>query len=114
MACFLVVDMKWYERRPLCNNNADSAPCINGHVFLLCWRCTGGVVGATIALSLFVFLNFNLPFAPAILSWLLILPACADYWLKKKRVIKPSNVRRFLTGLLLGIPFSCFAYTCFF
>ena len=106
--------MKWYKRRPLCNNNVDSAPCINGHIFLLCWRCTGGAVGSTIALSLFVFLKISLPLALAILSWLLILPACIDYWLIKKRNIRPNNVRRFLTGLLLGIPFSCFAYTCYF
>ena len=106
--------MKWYKRRPLCNNNADSAPCINGHIFLLCWRCTGATVGATIALSFCVFLRISLPLATTVLSWLFVLPACGDYWLIKKRNIKPSNVRRFLTGVLLSIPFSCFVYTCFF
>lgn len=37
--------MRFFERRPLCNNNPSSAPHIKGRCFILCWRCSGGVIG---------------------------------------------------------------------
>lgn len=96
--------MKIVIRRPICNNNPSSAPHINGRCFWLCWRCTGVVAGAFIT-TIFTFItDCSWKIIPIV--FLLSLPACADYCCIRKKVILPSNRRRFITGVLLGIPVS--------
>ena len=96
--------MSFFKRRPLCNNNPSSAPHINGHCFILCWRCTGGIIGVFIwhLINKIVYLDFKIE--EVFYLCLLILPACIDYILINSNIIKPSNIRRFLTGCLLGFP----------
>lgn len=91
-----------FSRRPICNNNPESAPHYNNHCFILCWRCCGSVLGI-----------FHGGFFDRLFGWsesnvriesmlLLILPAVIDYYLIKFNRIKPSNKRRCITGILLG------------
>ena len=70
-----------FSRRPICNNNPESAPHYNNHCFILCWRCCGSVLGI-----------FHGGFFDRLFGWsesnvriesmlLLILPAVIDYYL---------------------------------
>lgn len=99
--------MKILCRRPLCNNNPSSAPHINGKCFFLCWRCTGAVVGAfgTIVISFIT----DCVLAKYFVVYLLALPAVIDYFLTRAKLIQASNVRRFISGVLLGIPLATIA-----
>lgn len=97
--------MKLTGARPICNKNPSSAPNINGKSFILCWRCIGGGVGGFIMiLTTFIFKiehstnNFY--------YFLLAAPAVVDYSLIRAELIRPSNVRRFITGVLLGMSVS--------
>lgn len=99
---FLVADMKIFLRKPLCNNNPASAPHINGKCFFLCWRCTGAVVGAFVAIVSSFIVDCIL--AKYFVIYLLALPAAIDYFLTRAKIVHPNNVRRFISGILLGIP----------
>lgn len=92
------------NRRPLCNNNPASAPRFNGKCFLLCWRCTGALVGGFIVTAISFAMDCICSVTP--LVFLLILPACIDYFCIRRKIIPPSNTRRFVTGVMLGIPIS--------
>lgn len=96
--------MKKLGRRPLCNNNASSAPHIKGYCFYLCWRCTGGIIGAFLwgLIRSIVQVNFNT--MEMCLFCLLVIPGVIDYVLIRMNRVKPCNGRRFVTGLLLGAP----------
>lgn len=94
--------MKILSRKPLCNNNPSSAPHINGNCFFLCWRCTGAVAGA-FAATVFSFI-VDCILAKHFVVYLLALPAVIDYILTRTKIVQPSNVRRFISGVLFGIP----------
>ncbi|WP_075968009.1 DUF2085 domain-containing protein [Murdochiella massiliensis] len=93
--------------RPLCNNNPSSAPHINGKCFFLCWRCTGAVVRAfgTIVITFIT----DCVLAKDFVIYLFALPAGIDYFLTRSKLIRASNVRRFITGARLGIPLATIA-----
>lgn len=92
-------------RRPLCNGKPETAPSIGGKPFILCWRCSGGVVG--LCLYLIFFQNIICE-KMKLLGIFLCIPAILDFYLNKLKVKRPSNVTRFLSGLLLGICVGCF------
>lgn len=94
--------MKILSRKPLCNNNPSSATHINGKCFFLCWRCTWAVVGAFVAIVFSFIADCTL--AKYFVVYLLALPAVFDYFLTRMKIVQPSNVRRFISGILLGIP----------
>ena len=96
--------MKLFNRRPICNNNPNSAPMIDGVPFLLCWRCTGAVLGIATGLIL----QKIIPSAYDDLSSLKLvvifsLPALIDFSLNRLRLKKESNIMRFITGVSLGL-----------
>ena len=90
------------NRMPICNNNPSSAPSINGKCFFLCWRCTGGILGAMLIISIIFLANINTTIRSSLISIVLIIPATVDYVLIRIKAIKPCNIRRFVTGFLLG------------
>lgn len=92
-------------RRPLCNGKPETAPRLGGKPFILCWRCSGGVVGLFLYFILFQNIMCE---KMKLLGLLLCIPAILDFYLNKFKVKRPSNVTRFLSGLLLGICVGCF------
>lgn len=90
------------KRRPLCNNNPESAPHINGRCFWLCWRCIG-VISSTFVVTFLSFV-FDYDLKMKMAYFLLIIPACVDYFLIRAKITRASNLRRFIAGAMLGIP----------
>lgn len=85
-------------RRPICNGKSETAPHIYGHTFVLCWRCTGGVLGLALYLlfeKIFVDLMGIIHF--------FFVPAVIDFYLNKYKMKKPNNKLRFVTGVMLGM-----------
>ena len=93
--------MKLFNRRPICNNNSNSAPVLNGRPFFLCWRCCGAICG--LFFSAIVSIFFRFPFDNYVVLFLLIIPAVLDYSLNRLNLKKENNKLRFITGILLGI-----------
>ncbi len=88
----------------MCNNKPESAPKIMGKPFILCWRCTGVLIGSAFtAIFLFHITDLMKPQEIA-LTLLLALPAIIDFGLGHYGVVRASNIRRFLTGVILGVP----------
>lgn len=90
--------------RPICNKNPSSAPIVCGKPFFLCWRCTGAIISAIVTI-IFCFYHRNICSTKVLLlSSFLAIPGAIDKVLGDNSIIKPSTIRRFVTGLLLGIP----------
>ncbi len=102
------MEKKWYNYRPICNRNASSAPLICGKRFFLCYRCTFGVIGAAIANTFLLFFQFQQIGAALLAIICCAMPGTLDYVLTKYNVIKPSNLRRAVTGFLIGIAVAVF------
>jgi uncharacterized membrane protein len=83
---------------PLCNQKPDRAPCICGHTFILCWRCTGLVFGALLAYILLLIMS-----PIGYYGMLFIIPVGIDGILQYHYGIMSNNVRRFITGLIGGL-----------
>lgn len=98
--------MKIKHRKPICNNNPSSAPSINGKVFFLCWRCSGVLIGVAIITVLFFFGVIDVSKKMVLQSSILGLPALVDYIGIRVTIFRPSNLRRTITGILLGVPIS--------
>lgn len=94
------------SKYPICNHNPSSAPTINGKCFILCWRCTGAIVGALLLFVALFYMNAGSNISLELLLIPLAFPALVDYVLIRRGIIPPSNRRRFVTGALLGIPLS--------
>ena len=113
MDSFQEANMLNAKRWPVCNNNPESAPHFHGKCFLLCWRCTGGLVGACFWYGIYTALSVNLSEDILVLLWMLFVPpAVIDYFLIRLKYIAPSNFRRFITGCLLGVPISAAVIWC--
>lgn len=96
---------------PLCNKDPTSAPHIGGKCFFLCWRCTGIAVGSFLTAFFLFCLRVPITLPCAVSACVLIIPATIDYILIKSCYVKPSNPRRFISGILLGISIALFV--CF-
>ena len=103
---FPEAEMGILNRRPLCNNNSQSAPHINGKCFILCWRCIGVLTGVLTVSVLRLWFDVSIEENDLLYSIVMILPAYVDYVLIRCRLIRPNNIRRFFTGVLLGVPFA--------
>lgn len=90
----------------ICNHTPSSAPKINRKCFILCWRCTGVIVGALLLFVALFYMNAGSNISLELLLIPLAFPAPVDYVLIRSGIIPPSNRRRFVTGVLLGIPLS--------
>lgn len=88
---------------PICNKRPERAPKIFGHVFFLCWRCTGIVLGA--GCMLFLIGQVSLVLCPElfVLSIACMLPLICDGIMQYGYTLVSNNFRRFTTGLLFGI-----------
>lgn len=86
---------------PLCNKRPERAPHICGHVFPLCWRCTGVLIGVLIIDILCIILTLK-PIVIIPLS-ILCLPMFIDVYRQYGLKLMSTNPRRFYTGFLCGI-----------
>ena len=94
---------KIVNRKPWCNNKPHTAPHFGGKCFILCWRCCGGVIGALVSIIILLCSGEKLSIS---INWkwaLLCVPAIIDFYLNKYEILLESNLRRFITGILLGI-----------
>ena len=83
---------------PLCNKKPERAPHIYGHTFILCWRCTGLIIGACFGIIARLILgNFSQ------IYYLLLLPVAIDGGLQYIFRIMSNNPRRFITGFVGGL-----------
>ena len=97
----------WIGKKPLCNKERKRAPIIFGHSFILCWRCSGLVIGGLIGSYLYstgaLNCRNNMYFI-----FLLGAPLIIDTITQRIANIESTNKKRFITGILLGIALSNF------
>ena len=94
-------------KKPLCNKDRKRAPIIFGHSFILCWRCSGLIIGGLIGSYLY---------AAGVLScknngyfiFLLGAPLIIDIFRQRVAKIESTNKKRFITGILLGVALANF------
>lgn len=88
---------------PLCNKRKERAPHIGDLYFILCWRCTGLIIGAI----LFIFLlrnNMQLSYSYRLIFISpLLLDALLSYYTD---FYSSNNFNRVTTGFLGGIALS--------
>ena len=86
---------------PLCNKKPERAPRICGHTFILCWRCTGAVVGVIFMEILYlIYRPEALVLMPlAVFCVPIFIDVFKQYYLK----ILSTNPKRFITGFLCGV-----------
>jgi len=107
----IITRFKNIGKAPLCNLKANTAPCICGKSFLLCWRCTGVIMGVMISKIIFnLLLNITMKLSANsfLLFMLFILPMILDGTAQYFMGYRSTNVRRFITGLLAGIGIEIF------
>lgn len=91
-----------FGKNPLCNRDPSKAPHIGGFCLPVCWRCMGGIIGATLAFFCFAHLPYWLCGAP--ISWLLLAcPAVVHYLYGAVYHRKLRNTVRLVTGIFLGV-----------
>ena len=100
--------MSIFERRPLCNNNPSSAPLINGKVFILCWRCIGAILGIVVATVLWRISVLTISLSNTVLFSVLFIPGAIDYFGIKLGIVTANNLRRMVTGMMIGFPFAMY------
>lgn len=93
-----------WGKKPLCNKMCDRAPHIGNFCFPLCWRCTGGVIGAITTMIAAINLH---PAPQNMLLWIVIcvtlcFPALINHAYPPLER-KVANVLRFITGIELGM-----------
>ena len=84
---------------PICNKKAHRAPKILGKTFILCWRCTGVLLGAILAS--FIIKYPEIPHSR--LPLLFLIPMSIDGSLQYILNIESNNKRRFVTGFIAGL-----------
>lgn len=109
---WLVVNMSFFNKyikthlqligkNSLCNKYKDRTPHIGSLYFILCWRCTGVVVGAVILGYILKIYQFEISIFFRILFFVpLILDGAFSYY---SNFYCSNNAKRFLTGLLAGV-----------
>ena len=80
-----------------CHQIAERSFFIKGYQFPICARCSGVALGEIIALTCIWFLKI-----PLWVSLILLIPMLIDWSLQFFKILKSSNIRRFLTGILCG------------
>ena len=87
-------------KEPLCNLRPERAPKIGTFVFPLCWRCTGLLIGGIIATCIKLCTLIDSCPICAISS---CAPLALDWSIQKLNIKESTNVRRFVTGIVLGL-----------
>lgn len=87
---------------PLCNEKPERAPYICGHVFFLCWRCSGIVVGVIVSLVCLKTALLSLSPCLFVISIAVLLPMVCDGIMQYGYSRESNNRRRFFTGMLFG------------
>ena len=82
---------------PICNGMASRALHIGNFCFILCYRCSGVVLGIIFVLY---YLNKH---KPKIHYFLLIVPMIVDGFLQLLTPYTSNNLLRLITGMLFGI-----------
>ncbi|NQT45882.1 MAG: DUF2085 domain-containing protein [Candidatus Omnitrophica bacterium] len=94
-------------RSPLCNKNRTRAPKILGFCFILCWRCSGLIIGGAVGGFLYNLGVMN--YKNSILFIIVLsIPFFLDVFIQFILKNESTNVRRFLTGALFGIALANF------
>ena len=88
---------------PICNHRPERAPKIFGHTFILCWRCTGVVIGSSILFLLYKGNMISFVSEILVISIIAMLPLICDGIAQYRYSQMSNNFRRFITGLLFGI-----------
>jgi uncharacterized membrane protein len=83
---------------PLCSLKSGSAPQAFGFVCPLCWRCAGALVGVLGARAFLPTASPALLYTVAALVGVCVLDVVSDRF----GISPTTNVRRFVTGILLG------------
>lgn len=89
-----------FGKVPLCNLRAERAPHIGTFVFPLCWRCVGLLVGCVVATI--IRLCVSIPSYPVI-PIASCLPLLIDWTIQRLSIRESTNVRRFVTGIILAL-----------
>ena len=85
----------------LCHRREDRSFKVHGHVFPVCARCTGIIVGFALAVLL---LNIEYR-VPSIYSVIFIIPLLMDGFSQSFGWRESNNLLRLLTGIVFGIGF---------
>ena len=83
---------------PICNNKPERAPQFKGHSFILCWRCTGLVVGVLVSCILLTIIT-----PLGLWIYLSLIPMGIDGVAQYYFGYMSNNVRRFITGFIGGL-----------
>jgi len=83
---------------PICNKCPDRAPKLFGHIFILCWRCTGLLVGYIIGMCLRLIIH-----PIGFFGILMLIPISIDGIAQNFFGIMSNNPRRFITGFIGGL-----------
>jgi len=89
-----------FGKKPLCNLLEERAPKFGDFVFVLCWRCTGALVGGIFGHILLFFFMINIPLLFSVIS---LIPIAIDGGAQYIYKIESTNVRRFTTGFIAGL-----------
>ena len=87
---------------PLCNQNPETAPRIGKHVFFLCWRCTGCLIGAFTAYFSILHNMLSFTLHTYFVLIFLCIPCIIDGYFQYYLLKRSNNIRRFFTGFLCG------------
>lgn len=92
---------------PICNKKPERAPHIFGHTFVLCWRCTGIVLGAATMFFLVKTIPVVLSVQTFVLALTCMIPMVCDGIMQYGYRVESTNFRRVFTGLLFGAGTVC-------
>lgn len=90
----------------MCHQLSERSFYYKGSQFPVCARCTGVIIGQLFALISIIILRIRFEFITYISF---MLPAFVDWLLQEYIEIKSNNLRRLVTGTLLGFGY---AMTC--
>lgn len=102
---YLILQEK--KRFPICNHNQKSCPRYKQYNFVLCWRCTGFIIGDII--GYFIYFKIN-SIQSLILTVVLFSSTFLDGYMNYFTRLKSSNIRRFITGIFSGYAFALLVY----
>jgi len=93
--------MDFADRRWGCHQIAERSFFLGGYQFPICARCTGVLLGYILSIFLFFHISFLICIG---LAGIMLL----DWSIQFLKILKSTNVRRFITGICGGIGCMCF------
>ncbi len=89
-------------KQPLCNKKIERTPIIGKFVFILCYRCTGMIIGFIIGLLVLKILTTNVFEDYKYILIIFMLPMAIDGGIQLFFKIESNNFRRITTGIIFG------------